>query len=69
MQIEKCKFLIARFDYIEAVEEIEKIKHYVALDIQLKKVFLYKQIGEEEKGKNFLRKASALLVTEKVYRE
>ena len=68
MQIEKCKFLIARFDYIQAVEEIEKIKHSVALDIQLKKVFLYKQIGEEEKGKNLLRKASALL-SQKKYTE
>ena len=51
MQIEKCKFLIATFDYSQAVKEVEKIKHSVALDIQLKKVFLYKQIGEEKKEK------------------
>ena len=65
LQIEKCKFLIASFDYTQAIEEIEKINHDIALDIQLKKVFLYKQIGEEEKGKELLRKASAILAQKK----
>lgn len=63
--IEKCKFLIASFDYTQAAEEIERINHGVALDIQLKKVFLYKQIGEEEKGKDLLRKVSAALAQKK----
>lgn len=65
LQIEKCKFLIASFDYSKATEEIQKINHGVALDIQLKKIFLYKQIGEEEKGKDLLRKASAVLAQKK----
>jgi hypothetical protein len=63
-QIEKCKYLIASFDYSQAIEEINKIKP-VSIDIQLKKVFLYKQIGEEEKGQELLRKASALLAQKK----
>ncbi|WP_163581327.1 SIR2 family NAD-dependent protein deacylase [Gracilibacillus saliphilus] len=63
--IEKCKFLIASFDYTQAAEEIERINHSIALDIQLKKVFLYKQIGEDEKGKELLRKASAALAQKK----
>lgn len=65
LQIEKCKFLIASFDYRNAAEEISKNNHGVALDIQLKKIFLYKQIGEEEKGKDLLRKASAVLAQKK----
>lgn len=65
LQIEKCKFLIASFNYTQAAEEIEKINHGVALDIQLKKVFLYKQMGEDEKGKDLLRKASAVLAQKK----
>lgn len=68
LQIEKCKFLIASFDYNKAAIEIEKINHSVALDIQLKKIFLYKQIGEEEKGIELLRKASAIL-SQKKYSE
>lgn len=68
LQIEKCKFLISEFDYVEAAKEVEKIDHHVALDIQLKKVFLYKQIGEDEKGKALLRQASALL-SQKKYSE
>ena len=65
LQIEKCKFLISEFDYVKAAKEVEKIDHHVALDIQLKKVFLYKQIGEDEKGKALLRQASALLSQKK----
>ncbi len=65
LQIEKCKFLIMEFDYVQAVNEVEKIDHNVALDIQLKKVFLYKQIGEDEKGKDLLRQTSALLSQKK----
>jgi hypothetical protein len=68
LQIEKCKFLISKFDYVEAAKEVEIINHHVALDIQLKKVFLYKQIGEDEKGKALLRQASALL-SQKKYSE
>ena len=68
LQIEKCKFLIASFDYNKAAIEIEKINHSVALEIQLKKIFLYKQIGEEEKGIELLRKASAIL-SQKKYSE
>ena len=68
LQIEKCKFLIAGFDYLQATKEVEKIGHHVALDIQLKKVFLYKQIGEDEKGKDLLRQTSALL-SQKIYSE
>ena len=65
LQIEKCKFLIASFDYTQATGEIVKINHGVALDILLKKAFLYKQIGEDEKGINLLRKASAVLAQKK----
>lgn len=65
LQIEKCKFLIAVFDYSQAAKEVEKINQNVAIDIQLKKVFLYKQIGEEEKGENLLRKTSAILAQKK----
>lgn len=65
LQVEKCKFYIASFDYSKATEEIDKINHSIALDIQLKKVFLYKQIGEEDKGKELLRKASAILAQKK----
>ncbi|MFO7525650.1 MAG: hypothetical protein R6W68_09365 [Ignavibacteriaceae bacterium] len=65
LQIEKCKFLIASFEYSKAAEEIQKINHSVALDVQLKKIFLYKQIGEEEKGKDLLRNASAFLAQKK----
>ncbi|WP_257823230.1 SIR2 family NAD-dependent protein deacylase [Salipaludibacillus agaradhaerens] len=65
LRIEKCKFLIASFDYTQVAEEIEKINHGVALDIQLKKIFLYKQIGEDEKGIDLLRKASAVLAQKK----
>jgi len=68
LQIEKCKFLIAEFNYVQAAKEVEKIEHHVALDIQLKKVFLYKQIGEDEKGKDLLRQTSALL-SQKKYSE
>lgn len=68
LQIEKCKFLIAEFNYGQAAKEVEKIEHQVALDIQLKKVFLYKQIGEDEKGKDLLRQTSALL-SQKKYSE
>lgn len=65
LQIEKCKFLISSFDYSKAAREIEKINQSVALDIQLKKIFLYKQIGEEEKGIELLRNASAILAQKK----
>ncbi|KGA98664.1 hypothetical protein AJ85_06525 [Alkalihalobacillus alcalophilus ATCC 27647 = CGMCC 1.3604] len=65
LQIEKCKFLIGSFDYSQATEEIERINHGIALDIQLKKAFLYKQIGEDEKGKALLRKVSATLAQKK----
>ena len=65
LQIEKCKFLIAVFDYSQAAKEVEKINQNVAIDIQLKKVFLYKQIGEEEKGEDLLRKTSAILAQKK----
>lgn len=68
LQIEKCKFLIAEFNYVQAAKEVEKIEHHVALDIQLKKVFLYKQIGEDERGKDLLRQTSALL-SQKKYSE
>lgn len=68
LKLEKCKFLIAGFDYIQVVKEVENIDHEVSLDIQLKKVFLYKQIGEEEKGKDLLRKTSAVL-SQKKYSE
>jgi hypothetical protein len=68
LQIEKCKYLIAEFNYVQAAKEVEKIEHHVALDIQLKKVFLYKQIGEDEKGKDLLRQTSALL-SQKKYSE
>ncbi|MGL5256414.1 MAG: SIR2 family NAD-dependent protein deacylase [Proteocatella sp.] len=63
--IEKCKFFISSFDYIKAKNEIEKIKHEVSLDIHLKKIFLYIQIGNYEKGKDLLRKASAILAQKK----
>lgn len=65
LQIEKCKFLIATFDFSLVLEEIDKINHSVALDIQLKKVFLYKQVSEDEIGINLLRKASAILAQKK----
>ena len=68
LQVEKGKFLISKFNYVEAAKEVEKIDHHVALDIQLKKVFLYKQIGEDEKGKDLLRQTSALL-SQKKYSE
>lgn len=61
LQIEKCKYLISTFDYINAVAEVEKINETISLDIQLKKVFLYALIGEKEKGKDLLRRASAIL--------
>lgn len=63
--IEKCKFFISSFDYIKAKNEIEKIKHEVSLDIHLKKIFLYIQIGNYEQGKDLLRKASAILAQKK----
>lgn len=65
LQIEKCKFLISEFDYVQVANEVEKIDHNVALDIQLKKVFLYNQIGEDEKGKELLRQTSAKLSQKK----
>lgn len=68
LKLEKCKFLISGFDYIQVVKEVENVDHDVSLEIQLKKVFLYKQIGEEEKGKDLLRKASAVL-SQKRYSE
>ena len=68
IQIEKCKFLIANFDFEQATKEVEKIKHQTAIDIQLKKVFLYKQIDEDEKGLDLLRQTSAI-VSQKKYSE
>lgn len=66
LQIEKCKFFIAIFDYNQAIIEIERINHSIALDIQIRKVFLYKQIDENEKAIDLLRNASAILAQKKL---
>ncbi|AFA47247.1 SIR2 family NAD-dependent protein deacylase [Acetobacterium woodii] len=59
--IEICMSFLSRFDYNNALKQLEKIGENITYEIQIKKACLLNWLGEEKKASELLKKCSASL--------